>query len=83
MAFQGETNRATDIGKRVPRVGPTLGITFSSPARRALATTNLTPSRDRPMPASSPTQQELISTPPIQLLKASPQSSRALRKRRR
>ena len=71
-AFHGASKRATDIGKIVLIVGPTFGIILRIPASKAFAITNLTPNTDKPIPASNATKNELINTPTIQLLNASP-----------
>ena len=62
---------ATAMGNTVLIVGPTFGITFNSPASRALARTNR-PQQGQGQTAETETARELISTPTIQLLSASP-----------
>ena len=71
------------MGNTVLMVGPTLGITFSTPASKALARTSLTPRSHSAIPQSKNTARELMPTPTIQLLSASPQSVRIWLARRR
>ena len=59
-------------------VGPTFGITFKTPAIRALAITSFIPSRYRPIEESIATHIELSRTPAIQLLSALPQLNKIL-----
>ena len=64
------------MGNTVLMVGPTFGITFSTPASRALASTSFTPRSDSVIQQSRNTASELMPTPTIQLLRASPQRVR-------